>query len=218
MQIDQRSPDWFAVRCGRVTASRVADVIAKTKSGYSTSRANYAAQLVCERLTGTVEPSYSNAAMQWGTDKEPDARDAYAFENVVAVEAGGFHRPPAHYALWRVPGRPGGRRRDAGDKVPQQRDAHRHAAERHHRGQIHRPDAMADGVRRAPVVRLRKLRSAPAARHADLYQAGRSRRRPHRRIGSGGAGVSRGGRKDGRPTQARYGAEIPWTPSVLEAA
>jgi hypothetical protein len=69
---------------------------------FSTSRANYAAQLVCERLTGAVEPSYTNAAMQWGTDKEPEARDAYAFENVVAVEAGGFHRSPAHYALWRV--------------------------------------------------------------------------------------------------------------------
>jgi putative phage-type endonuclease len=90
MQIDQRSPEWFAVRCGRVTASRVADVIAKTKSGYSTSRANYAAQLVCERLTGAVEPSYTNAAMQWGTDKEPEARAAYAFENVVAVEEVGF--------------------------------------------------------------------------------------------------------------------------------
>lgn len=90
MQLEQRSTEWFAVRCGRVTASRVSDIIAKTKSGYSTSRANYAAQLVCERLTGAVEPGFTNAAMQWGTDKESDARDAYAFQNAVDVAEIGF--------------------------------------------------------------------------------------------------------------------------------
>lgn len=62
--IVQGTPEWFAIRAGKVTASRVADVIAKTKSGPSASRANYAAQLVAERLTGTVEPSFTNAAMQ----------------------------------------------------------------------------------------------------------------------------------------------------------
>ena len=78
-QIDQGSEAWFAMRAGRVTASRVADVIAKTKSGPSASRANYAAQLVVERLTGTVEPSFQNAAMQWGIEKEAEARIAYRF-------------------------------------------------------------------------------------------------------------------------------------------
>ncbi|KKB80817.1 exonuclease [Devosia soli] len=76
---EQGSADWFAARLGKVTASRVADVIAKTKTGYSTSRANYAAQLIAERLTGTVAESYSNAAMQWGTEQEPEARLAYEF-------------------------------------------------------------------------------------------------------------------------------------------
>ncbi len=88
--IEQGTPEWFAARCGRVTASRVADIIAKTKSGYSTSRANYAAQLVTERLTGTVAESYSNAAMAWGTEKEPEAREAYAFQESVAVDQVGF--------------------------------------------------------------------------------------------------------------------------------
>jgi putative phage-type endonuclease len=78
-EIIQGTPEWFAIRLGKVTASRVADVIARTKSGPSASRANYMAQLVAERLTGACEPSYSNAAMQWGTEKEPDARAAYVF-------------------------------------------------------------------------------------------------------------------------------------------
>jgi putative phage-type endonuclease len=75
--MEQRTPEWFSARLGRVTASRVADVVAKTKTGYSTSRANYMAELICERLTGTQGAFYSNAAMQWGTETEPMARAAY---------------------------------------------------------------------------------------------------------------------------------------------
>jgi putative phage-type endonuclease len=75
--MEQRSPEWHAARLGRVTASRVADIIAKTKSGYSTSRANYMAELVCERLTGKQGDFYQNAAMVWGTETEPMARSAY---------------------------------------------------------------------------------------------------------------------------------------------
>lgn len=77
--MEQRSPEWFATRCGRVTASRIADVMAKTRSGYSKQRDNYEAQLIAERLTGTVAESFTNAAMQWGTDREPEARAAYEF-------------------------------------------------------------------------------------------------------------------------------------------
>ena len=84
--IEQGSPEWFAQRLGKVTASRVADVIAKTKTGYSTSRDNYMAQLVCERLTGTVAESFSNAAMQHGTDTEPLARAAYEAHADVLVD------------------------------------------------------------------------------------------------------------------------------------
>jgi putative phage-type endonuclease len=75
--MEQRSPEWFAARLGKVTASRVADVIAKTKSGYSASRANYMAELVCERLTGKSGDYFQNAAMVWGTETEPMARSAY---------------------------------------------------------------------------------------------------------------------------------------------
>lgn len=92
---EQGSADWFAVRCGKVTASRVADVIARTKSGYGASRANYAAQLIAERLTGEVAESYTNAAMEWGTDQEPDARLAYEFRNDVEVQQVAFVEHPS---------------------------------------------------------------------------------------------------------------------------
>jgi len=88
--MEQRSTEWFTARLGKVTASRVADVIAKTKTGYSTSRENYMAQLVCERMTGTQGESYSNAAMQWGTDQEPLARAAYEAVADVLVDEIGF--------------------------------------------------------------------------------------------------------------------------------
>jgi hypothetical protein len=88
--MEQRTEEWFAARLGKVTASRVADVIAKTKSGYSTSRANYMAELVCERLTGKKGDSYSNAAMVWGTNTEPMARAAYEARTGDLVEEVGF--------------------------------------------------------------------------------------------------------------------------------
>jgi len=88
--IEQGTEAWAAARRGKVTASRVADVIKKTKSGYSTSRKNYAAQLLCERLTGRTAEGFSNAAMQWGTEKEPEARIAYEFMKNVTVDLVGF--------------------------------------------------------------------------------------------------------------------------------
>lgn len=88
--IIQGSPEWFAVRLGKVTASRVADVVAKTKSGPSASRANYMAELIAERLTGETAAAFTNAAMQWGTEKEPDARAAYEFRTDAELALVGF--------------------------------------------------------------------------------------------------------------------------------
>lgn len=87
---EQGTLEWFNERLGKVTASRVADVIAKTKTGWGSSRANYAAQLVAERLTGKVTDSYRNAAMDWGIMTEPDARVAYEFLTDATVERVGF--------------------------------------------------------------------------------------------------------------------------------
>jgi putative phage-type endonuclease len=78
--IEQGTPEWFAQRLGKVTASRVADIIAKTQSGAAASRKNYLAQLVAERLTGQAADSFKSGAMQHGTETEPMARMAYETE------------------------------------------------------------------------------------------------------------------------------------------
>jgi len=72
----QRTAEWMQQRCGKVTASRVADVLSKIKSGESASRKNYKMELVVQRLTGQPQESFTNAAMEWGTATEPQARMA----------------------------------------------------------------------------------------------------------------------------------------------
>lgn len=88
--IIQGTVEWYAARAGKVTASRVADVIAKTKTGYSASRTNYAAELLCERLTGVCEPGFTSPPMQWGKDQEPHARAAYEGRHGIDVLEIGF--------------------------------------------------------------------------------------------------------------------------------
>ena len=93
-EVQQRTDAWHQLRIGKVTASRVADIIAKTKTGPSASRENYLAQLVCERLTGQPAESYSNSSMQWGTDTEPFARAAYEGRMDLLVTEVGFVTHP----------------------------------------------------------------------------------------------------------------------------
>lgn len=88
--MEQRTPEWFAARCGKATASRMADLTARTQKGWGASRANYAAELVVERLTGQSTEGYCNAAMQHGIDTEPEAREAYSFRLDVDVAECGF--------------------------------------------------------------------------------------------------------------------------------
>ena len=95
MPIEQGSAEWFAIRCGKVTASRMADMTAKTKTGYAASRANYMAEIICERLTGRKSEGYTSASMQWGTDTEPQARLAYQFLTDNIVTEVGFVEHPA---------------------------------------------------------------------------------------------------------------------------
>lgn len=87
----QNSPEWHAARCGRVTASRIADIVRKTKSGVSKMRATYAGELIAERLAG-FQPSdgFTSAAMQWGKDTEDRARATYAFMHDVEPVRVGF--------------------------------------------------------------------------------------------------------------------------------
>jgi putative phage-type endonuclease len=92
--IEQRTEEWFQQRLGKVTASRISDVIAKTKTGVSTSRQNYLVQLVSERLTGKKGDSFVNQAMLDGIERESAARELYMRTRGVSVTEVGFFDHP----------------------------------------------------------------------------------------------------------------------------
>ena len=92
--IEQRTEEWFQQRLGKVTASRISDVIAKTKSGVSTSRQNYLVQLVSERITGKKGDSFVNQAMLDGIEREGAARAIYMLNRDVSVTEVGFFDHP----------------------------------------------------------------------------------------------------------------------------
>jgi putative phage-type endonuclease len=94
--IDQRTPEWHAARLGKVTASKIADVMASGRAGApSVTRANYLAQLLCERLTGRAAEGYTSHEMQHGTDNEPIAINAYEMHADVIVTPIGFVDHPS---------------------------------------------------------------------------------------------------------------------------
>lgn len=95
MNAPQGTEAWLADRCGCATASRFSDVLAKIKAGEAATRRKYRIQVVTERLTGNPVQGYQNAAMQWGTMTEPEAREAYEAEHGVLVEQTGFLRHPS---------------------------------------------------------------------------------------------------------------------------
>lgn len=75
---EQRTLEWHEQRLGKATASSIYKIMARTKTGYGADRANYQAQLVAERLSGRPTDNFTNSAMQWGVEKEAEARLAYA--------------------------------------------------------------------------------------------------------------------------------------------
>jgi putative phage-type endonuclease len=95
--LEQRSEEWYAARCGKVTASKVGDILARIKNGnWAASRRNYAAQLVNERLTGKpYVPTYTNEYMEWGKDQEPIAREKYIELRQLEVSEIGFVDHPS---------------------------------------------------------------------------------------------------------------------------
>ena len=93
-KIIQGSEEWFSQRLGKVTASRIPDVVAIGKFGEAATRATYRAALVAERLTGKRVESFTNAAMKWGTECEPLARAAYEAETGrIVTEVGMIDHP-----------------------------------------------------------------------------------------------------------------------------
>lgn len=93
--LEQGTESWRQLRLGRVTASRVADIVARTKTGYSTSRENYLTELLLERITGFPTNRFQSDAMRYGTEMEPLARAAYAFDMDVNVEQIAFATHPS---------------------------------------------------------------------------------------------------------------------------
>ena len=87
---DQRSPEWFAARVGRLTASAAGDMLATVRSGEAAARRNLRTKLLLERLTGKVlDSGFTTRAMQQGVEREPLARAAYeALTGDLVVEVG----------------------------------------------------------------------------------------------------------------------------------
>ena len=90
----QGTPEWIAARIGKVTASRISDMMAKTKSGWGASRKNYAAELLAERLTAQAAEGYVSFEMKRGIELEPEARAAYEWYRDETVELTGFVAHP----------------------------------------------------------------------------------------------------------------------------
>ncbi|MCK5745975.1 MAG: YqaJ viral recombinase family protein, partial [Oricola sp.] len=92
--MEQRSPEWFAKRAGCFTASRMSDLMARTKTGPAASRKNMITTLAVERLTGSCVETYQNGAMLRGIELEQEGLDAYSFECGVAVIAADYLEHP----------------------------------------------------------------------------------------------------------------------------
>lgn len=88
--IAQRTDGWIEQRLGKVTASRIADVRARTAKGWAAARKNYMADLIVERLSGVHIPSGTGAARRWGTEIEPEAKVAYEFYRDASIVDVGF--------------------------------------------------------------------------------------------------------------------------------
>jgi len=79
---EQGSPEWLQMRLGKVTASRVADVMSKGRGNApSKTVESYMMELIAETLTGQSKPFFENDAMRWGTETEPQARAMYSVNN-----------------------------------------------------------------------------------------------------------------------------------------
>lgn len=93
---EQRTPEWHAERAGKITASRMGDVLAKSKKDGKPlkARTDYVTEKVVEILTGCVISTGTVPAMQHGIDCEPLARAAYEMKTGRLVDPAGFYTHP----------------------------------------------------------------------------------------------------------------------------
>lgn len=91
LEFEQGTPEWLQSRAGKVTASRIPDVLAKIKTGEAAARRDYRAQIVAEILTGTPQgDTFTNDLMRWGNEQEPYARAAYEIAKNAMVDQVGL--------------------------------------------------------------------------------------------------------------------------------
>ena len=94
-ELIQGSEEWFASRVGKITASRLGDIMRKTRYGESTYKAKVRLELAIERITGKSANSITpNKAMLDGIEREPDARKLFeAVTGKEVAEVGSFDHP-----------------------------------------------------------------------------------------------------------------------------
>lgn len=83
--LEQGTDEWLALRAGKVTASRFSDVLSS-----GVGRGRYMRELAAETLTGAPAASFSNDAMAWGVEHEPQARAMFELETGLKVVECGF--------------------------------------------------------------------------------------------------------------------------------
>lgn len=84
--IEQGTLEWRMLRLGKISGSRISDVMAKGRDGKpSVTRENYMYELATERLTNIPTESYTSPAMSWGTENEDMARTSYEVHKGVFV-------------------------------------------------------------------------------------------------------------------------------------
>ena len=89
IDIEQNSPDWFNLRLGLFTSSQIYVLMQTSRSGgFSKSADTYMKTKALELIYPLATEGFTNAAMQWGHDHEPDARNVYELQTGRAVTNG----------------------------------------------------------------------------------------------------------------------------------
>ena len=89
--VEQGSEEWLQMRLGKITASRVEDIMSNGRGGKpSVKSETYMIELIAEILSGQSKPFFVNDAMRWGTETEPQARAMYELMKDVDVKEVAF--------------------------------------------------------------------------------------------------------------------------------
>jgi putative phage-type endonuclease len=87
----QGTGEWFNARTGKLTASRMRSAMKRLKNGEdSAERKNLKIEILCERMTGDIVDKFVSTAMQWGIEKEPEAKAAYEKKTGRLIKDVGF--------------------------------------------------------------------------------------------------------------------------------